>query len=207
MSELPDTQKGKVKKFWNFRYLTYFEHLAHGPQYCLMSQPQSDTLNFGDAFRAAGFFEKLALGFACWFGSGLMPIAPGTWGTLAAVPLVWVLNHFGEFYKGLGLVFLVPMAIWSSGLCERHLGRNDPSEVVVDEVAGFLLTLFLLPLNGLTLSLGFVLFRFFDIAKPFPIRRVEKKVRGGTGVVLDDLLAGFYANLSLRIILVLLGVN
>ena len=172
-----------------------------------MSQPQSDTLSFGDAFRAAGFFEQLALGFACWFGVGLMPIAPGTWGTLAAVPLVWVLNHFGEFWEAIGLIILVPMAIWSSGLAERHLGRNDPSEVVVDEVAGFLLTLFLLPLNWVTLSLGFVLFRFFDIAKPFPIRRVEKKVRGGTGVVLDDLLAGFYANLSLRIILVLLEGN
>lgn len=173
----------------------------------MMSQPQSDTLTFRDAFRAAGFFEKLALCFACWFGAGLMPLAPGTWGTLTAVPLVWVLSHFGEFYEGLGLVLLVPMAIWSSGLCERHLGRNDPSEAVIDEVAGFLLTLFLLPLSWLTLSLGFVLFRFFDIVKPFPIRTIEKKVRGGAGIVLDDLLAGFYANLSLRIILLLLELN
>lgn len=171
-----------------------------------MSRPQSDTLNFRDAFRAAGFFEKLVLCFACWFGAGLMPVAPGTWGTLTAVPLVWVLNHFGEVYEILGLILLVPMAIWSSGLSERHLGRNDPSEVVVDEVAGFLLTLFLLPLNWLTLFSGFVLFRFFDIVKPFPIRRVEEKVRGGTGVVLDDLLAGFYAHLSLRIVLIFLEV-
>jgi phosphatidylglycerophosphatase A len=76
--------------------------------------------------------------------------------------------------------------------------------VVIDEVAGFLLTLFLLPSSLLILSLGFVLFRFFDILKPFPIRTLEKKVKGGMGIVLDDVLAGIYANLSLRLILLFL---
>ena len=120
---------------------------------------------------------------------------------MTAVPLVLVLNHLGALYEGLALLFLVPLAIWSSDVCERCLGRNDPPEVVVDEVVGFLLTLFLLPLSWLTLCLGFVLFRLFDIAKPFPIRWFEKKLRGGTGVVLDDLMAGVYANLGLRLVL------
>ena len=168
-----------------------------------MSKPQSDTLSLRDAFRKADFPVKLALALASWFYAGLMPGAPGTFGTLMAVPLILALNHLGEFYEGLALLLLIPTAIWASSLSERHLGRNDPPEVVIDEVAGFLLTLFLLPLSWLTLSLGFVLFRFFDIAKPFPIRWLEKRVRGGTGIVLDDLLAGVYANLSLRFLLLL----
>jgi len=166
-----------------------------------MSEPQSDSLKFREAFRKADFFERLVLCFSSWFGAGLMPGAPGTFGTLTAVPLVYVLNHLGEIYEGLALIFFIPTAIWSSGFCERRLGRNDPPEVVIDEVAGFLLTLFLLPLSWFTLCLGFVLFRFFDIAKPFPIRRLEKRLTGGTGVVLDDLLAGLYANLSLRLVI------
>jgi phosphatidylglycerophosphatase A len=166
-----------------------------------MSEPQSDSLTFRDAFRKADISEKSALCFASWFGAGLMPVAPGTFGTLTAVPLVLILNHLGALYEGLALLLLVPLAIWSSNVCERCLGRNDPPEVVVDEVAGFLLTLFLLPLSWLTLCLGFVLFRVFDIAKPFPIRWFEKKLRGGTGVVLDDLMAGVYANLGLRLVL------
>ncbi len=168
---------------------------------CLMSEPRSDNLTLRDALRKADFLEKLALCFASWFGAGLMPGAPGTFGTLTAVPLVLVLNYLGALYEGLALLVLVPTAIWSSGVCERCLGRNDPPEVVVDEVAGFVLTLFLLPLSWLTLCLGFVLFRFFDIAKPFPIRRFEKKLGGGTGVVLDDLMAGVYANIGLRLVL------
>lgn len=166
-----------------------------------MSVPQSDTLKFREAFRKAGIFDKLALCFSSWFGAGLMPRAPGTFGALTGVPLIFFLDHLGELYKGLALIFFILVAIWSSTLCERRLGINDPPEVVIDEVAGFLLTLYLLPLSWFTLCFGFVLFRLFDIAKPFPIRRLEKKLTGGTGIVLDDLLAGVYANLSLRLVI------
>jgi phosphatidylglycerophosphatase A len=171
------------------------------PNTCLMSEPRSDTLPFREAFRKADLSMKSALCFSSWFGAGLMPLAPGTFGTLTALPLVLILNHVGEFYEGLALLLLIPLAVWSSSLSERCLGRSDPSEVVVDEVAGFLLTLFLLPLSWLTLCLGFVLFRLFDIVKPFPIRWFEKKLRGGTGIVLDDLMAGVYANLGLRLLM------
>ena len=166
-----------------------------------MSDPQSDTLKFREVFGKADFFEKLVLCLSSWFGAGLMPGAPGTFGSLTAVPLMFVLKYLGEFYVGMVLIFFILMAIWSSALCEKRLGRNDPPEVVIDEVTGFLLTLFLLPLSWFTLCLGFVLFRFFDIAKPFPIRRLEKRLAGGIGIVLDDLLAGVYANLSLRLVI------
>jgi len=166
-----------------------------------MSEPQFDTLTLRESFRKADLFEKLALGLSSWFGAGLMPVAPGTFGTLTALPLVIVMNGIGGFYETLFLIFFILIAIWSSGLSEKLLGRNDPQEVVIDEVAGFLLTMLFLPSSWLTLSLGFVLFRFFDILKPFPIRRLERKVKGGIGVVLDDLLAGIYANFCLRLII------
>jgi phosphatidylglycerophosphatase A len=170
---------------------------------CLMSEPQSDTLNLRECFRKADLFEKLALCLSLWFGAGLMPKAPGTFGTLAAVPLALAVKELGVFYEGLFLVIFVSIAIWASGLSEKRLGRNDPPEVVIDEVAGFLLTLFLLPSSWLTLSFGFILFRLIDIVKPFPIKRLEKSVKGGTGVVLDDLLAAVYANLGVRVLLLI----
>jgi len=166
-----------------------------------MSELQSDTLNLRESFGKASFFGKTALLLSCWFGAGLMPKAPGTFGTLVALPLVMVMNYIGGFYGTLFLMIFIPIAIWSSGLTQRLMGQDDPSEVVIDEVAGFLCTLFLLPSSWLILFLGFVLFRFFDILKPVPIGMLEKKIPGGAGIVIDDLVAGVYANLCLRIFL------
>lgn len=170
-----------------------------------MSKTQSDSLTLRESFRKADLFEKLALCLSFWFGAGLMPVAPGTFGTLSAFPLVIVMSWIGVFYQALVLVIFVLGAVWLAGVSQKLLERDDPPEVVIDEVAGLLLTLFLLPSSWLTLSLGLVLFRFFDIFKPFPIRRLEKKIKGGMGVVLDDLLAGVYANLSLRLLIFFKG--
>jgi phosphatidylglycerophosphatase A len=92
------------------------------------------------------------------------------------------------------------VAILVSDRARKFLLGDDPQEIVIDEVAGLLVTFFLLPLSWLSLPLGCVLFRVFDMSKPFPIRRLEK-IRGGAGIVLDDILAGVYANLSVRILL------
>jgi phosphatidylglycerophosphatase A len=170
-----------------------------------MSGSQFDRLSLKESFRSAGLLEKSALCVSSWFGVGLMPVAPGTFGTLTGVPIVLLMSRTDGLYQALVLVIFGLVAAWSSGLSEKLLRRDDPPEVVLDEVSGFLLTFFLLPFSWLTLSLGFVLFRVFDIAKPFPIRRLDKRVKGGLGVVLDDLVAGFYANLSLRIIVFLLS--
>ncbi len=168
-----------------------------------MYEPQSDTLTLKESFGKTDFFGKTALVLSSWFGAGLMPKVPGTFGTLTGMPLVIVMNYLGTLYGAIALLIFISIALWASGLSQNILGRDDPREVVIDEVAGLLLTFFLLPISWLTLSLGFVLFRFFDILKPFPLRRAEK-LKGGTGIVLDDLLAGVYANLVLR--LVLLGI-
>ena len=170
-----------------------------------MSQFQSDTLTFKEAFEKANALGRTALFLASWFFSGLMPKAPGTFGTLTAIPLALVINYLGAISGFVALVILVAGAVYTSGLGRKLLGREDPPEIVIDEAAGFSLTLFLLPLSWFSLSLGFLLFRLFDISKPFPINRLEK-IKGGFGIVLDDLLAGIYANLVLRI-LWLIGVG
>ncbi len=168
----------------------------------MMSERQFDSLGFRKALEQTDIPGKVALCLSTWFGLGLMPKAPGTFGTLGAVPLLLGLHGLGTISTALGTGVLIVIAIWSSGLTQRILGRHDPSEVVIDEVAGLLLTFFLVPLSWLGLILGFILFRLFDILKPYPIKRLEK-ISGGTGIVLDDLLAGLFANLALRVILLL----
>jgi len=168
-----------------------------------MSEYDSDNLTVRESFRKADRSGRTALALALWFGAGLMPKMPGTFGTLTAIPLAVAVNYIGGFFTLSFLVIFIFIAVWSSGVSETLLGRDDPREVVIDEVAGYLLAIFLLPQSWISLCAGFVLFRFFDILKPFPIRDLEKKVRGGTGSVLDDLLAGIYANLGVRVFLLL----
>ena len=146
---------------------------------------------------------KTALILSSWFCVGFIPKAPGTFGTIAAVPLVFGMTFLGEIYGGVCLCLFIVLAVLVSGKSREMLGRDDPQEVVIDEVAGFLLTLFLLPLSGLNLALGFVLFRMFDILKPLPIKHSEK-IGGGIGIVLDDLIAGVFAHVCLRAVTIIM---
>jgi len=155
-----------------------------------------------DLFKKSGFSGKTALVLSTWFGSGCLPIAPGTFGTLAAVPLILVLNNFGIWYSAFTLLIVIGIAVWSAGLTEDLLEKKDPSEIVIDEVAGFLLATALLPFSWLSLGLVFFLFRFFDILKPYPIKHLEK-LRAGIGIVMDDILAGLYACAGTWVILLL----
>ena len=138
-----------------------------------------------------------------WFGIGLMPGAPGTFASLAGLPLVILNGYNTPVIAALFILCFVAFAIWASGVTQKLLNRMDPPQVVIDEVGGILVALFWVPVSWLALCLGFVLFRIFDIIKPFPVNRVET-LKGGTGIVLDDLLAGIYANLCLRFILFLI---
>lgn len=155
------------------------------------------TPNFLQLFKKAGSPDKLALTLSSCFGIGLIPVAQGTFASLAAIPLAVAVARLSSVAGACVLFFFILLAIWASGGSARALQKEDPAEVVIDEVAGLLLTLFLLPATGFNLCLGFVLFRLFDILKPYPIRRLEK-VGGGAGIVLDDLLAGVYGNVCLR---------
>lgn len=165
-----------------------------------MSKLQSDNFSLKETFRKSDFSGKIALVLSTWFGTGLLPVAPGTFGTLATVPVVLGLSCLGIWYSVFALITITGIAVWSSNLSRQLLGRNDPSEVVIDEVAGFLVTMFLVPRAWLPLCSGFILFRFFDILKPYPIKKVER-LKGGYGIVMDDMLAGLYAHLGVRIIL------
>jgi phosphatidylglycerophosphatase A len=118
--------------------------------------------------------------------------------------MVLLMQAAGALGGGILILCFLGLSIWAGGTAERLLGRRDPPEVVSDEVAGFMVTLYLLPFSWVYIAGGFVLFRIMDIAKPFPIRRIEG-IPGGIGIVLDDVLAGIFANLLLRGAGILMG--
>ena len=169
-----------------------------------MSLHQSDRLRSLQEEKNVSFFDRIALAISTWFGIGLLPGIPGTLGTAGAVPLYLLTDSLSARYRALSVLIAVTGAIWSSHRAQRILRKPDSREIVVDEVAGFLLTTLFLPFTWLTLVAGFLLFRFFDILKPPPIRKIEQELRGGLGVVLDDLVAGAYAHLCLRLLLYIL---
>jgi phosphatidylglycerophosphatase A len=123
-------------------------------------------------------------------GAGLSPVAPGTCGTLVAIPLAWALARSGiVVFAAATLVVSVIGIIASSAFC-KATGVDDDQRIVIDEVAGYLVTILLVPHSWVNLAIGFFVFRLFDIWKPGPIRLVDERVHGGLGVMLDDLAAG-----------------
>lgn len=127
-------------------------------------------------------------------GVGRLRPAPGTWGSLAALPAAWAIASVAG---GLGLAAAVcvvsVVGVWASDIYVRRTGADDPSVIVIDEVAGQWLTLVLLPTEPLAYTMGFLLFRVFDVLKPWPASWADRRIKGGLGVMLDDLLAGIMA--------------
>jgi phosphatidylglycerophosphatase A len=141
----------------------------------------------------------LALACATGLGAGYAPVAPGTFGSAVGVVLWWLLPASPAVQLA-AIVFLFAIGVWSAGWAEQHFGRTDPSQVVVDEIVGMLITLFLNPVGWGGALTGFLLFRIADIVKPFPSNRLERW-HGGLGVMADDAMAAVYANLALRVVL------
>lgn len=129
---------------------------------------------------------------ATWFGCGLVPYAPGTAGTLGAVPLYLALRPFGHAAIAVAAVVLTAVGVWAADVVAKEDGLKDPQLVVIDEVAGVLVTLSVAPPTWAALAAGFVLFRFFDQTKPWPARAAERRLPGGWGIVLDDVAAGVW---------------
>ncbi len=142
-----------------------------------------------------------ALAVATALGAGYAPFAPGTVGSAVGV-LLWLVLPSSSLVQGIGILALVVVGAWSGNVAERHFGRTDPSQVVVDEVAGMLVTLFLVPVGWAGALGAFLLFRLADIVKPFPANRLER-LPGGIGIMADDIMAGVYANVALRLTLAL----
>lgn len=127
------------------------------------------------------------------FGSGLMPTAPGTWGTLAAIPLyLLMINTHWSIYLALTALAFV-LGVWVCDMVSREMGIHDYKGIVWDEVVGYMLTMFMAPHGISWMIIGFILFRIFDIWKPQPIGYVDQKVHGGLGIMLDDVLAAIPA--------------
>lgn len=147
--------------------------------------------------------ENLVLFIASGAYVGAVPVAPGTFGTLMALPLWW---FFNQLPAGLYLVFLlllIMVAFWSAGEAERILHQVDSGVIVIDEIVGFLLTTVLISFSWPRFIAAFLLFRFFDILKPFPVNWCDENLHGGIGVVVDDLVAGIMAYIVLRLLLVI----
>jgi phosphatidylglycerophosphatase A len=131
--------------------------------------------------------------FAFGFGSGLSPVAPGTFGTAVAVPLVLLLHQFGWIVHATFACAAIIGGIWLCGESARRMDVHDHPGIVWDEITGYTVTMLAAPPHWHWLGVGFLLFRFFDIVKPWPIREADHSLTGGLGIMLDDVIAGIFA--------------
>ncbi len=150
--------------------------------------------------------NRLILFFASGCYSGYAPIASGTVGTLVGIPVFILLSQLPLLQYGILTAGFLLAGVWLSSRAEAILGARDSGVIVIDEITGYLVTMFALPVGWWSVLGGFALFRVFDILKPFPIRRIDRRFRGGWGVMLDDVAAGVYANLSLQLLRRMLGI-
>jgi phosphatidylglycerophosphatase A len=145
-------------------------------------------------------FHHPAVLVATWFGVGLLPGMPGTWGSFAALPCAWAIVHLaGPAVLAVAAMLVFALGWWAAGRLAAASGYEDPGFIVVDEVAAQWLVLALAPLDWRAYAAALLLFRVFDIAKPWPARAIERRVKGGFGIMLDDIVAALYAALLLLI--------
>ncbi|MGA1844172.1 MAG: phosphatidylglycerophosphatase A [bacterium] len=137
-------------------------------------------------------------------GVGYLPLCPGTFGTLLAVGLYFLLSRLKPPFLILVIMALFFLGAWSASQGELLWQQKDPGKVVIDEIVGYLITVCLVPFDLKGAAAGFILFRLFDILKPFPIRKIEG-IRGGWGIMLDDAVAGVYAAILLRVLWGIIG--
>lgn len=137
--------------------------------------------------------DRIALAIATGMYTGYLPKFPGTWGTLTAIPIHFLIIMLAAPYYYGAMVGILILAIITAGMAEKIIDSPDPGVVVIDEVIGMLVTLIGAPLTIPTFIVAFGLFRFFDILKPFPVGWLDRHLHGGTGIVLDDVMAGLYS--------------
>ncbi len=137
---------------------------------------------------------------ATYFNIGRISKAPGTVATAATIPLWWALSQAGPLIYMLVVLMLIPLGIFAAKAYEAQSSEHDAKEIVIDEVVGYLITMVWLPLTWQSMVLGFIIFRFLDIVKPPPIRQLDQHVKGGFGVMIDDIAAGLIGSVILQII-------
>lgn len=142
---------------------------------------------------------------AVGFGSGLASKAPGTFGTLAAIPICYLLSFLSiEIYLAV-IVLASVLGVWICDITSRDMGVHDHKAIVWDEFVGYWITMFLVPFTIQWAIIGFILFRIFDILKPYPISWLDKKVDGGFGIMIDDIVAGIFAGVVLHGLIYIYG--
>lgn len=141
------------------------------------------------SFKLSNPIQFLALGF----GSGLAPKAPGTFGTLAAIPVFLLMSVLAAPIYAIVVLVMATAGIYICGKAAQDAGVHDHPAIVWDEIVGFVITMFLIPVSWHSVLVGFILFRIFDIFKPWPISWLDKNCHGGLGIMLDDIAAGFAA--------------
>ena len=144
--------------------------------------------------------QKIILFVATGGYSGKIPFAPGTFGTIAAIPFALVFLIIPAQFHGIYIVSLILSAVYFAEKAEKILEEKDPGCIVIDEIAGYVVALSLVPVQLFTILAGFVIFRFFDIVKSAPVRYFEKNFSGGAGIVLDDIMAGLLSAVVLKIL-------
>ncbi len=151
------------------------------------------------------FKEKLVMFLATGCFVGKIPIAPGTFGSIAGLLFCFFLSRVSFLLASLIVVVFIAFAVWIAGKAEKIMKQKDSGSIVIDEIAGIMITLLGLPFNFISVISGFFIFRILDIIKPFPISSLENKLSGGTGIVMDDVAAGFLSNCLLRSIFIITG--
>ncbi len=141
--------------------------------------------------------DKVIKLLASGLGSGYSPIVPGTCGTVVGVGLFWLVSGLPPVHYAIFLLVFILFSCWVADRAQALFGADDPKQVTIDEIAGFLVTMAFHPWGVKAVVAGFVLFRLFDILKPPPARQIDRRIHNGFGIVLDDVMAGVYANVCL----------
>ncbi len=152
------------------------------------------------------FKQRVILFLATGFYAGKVPAAPGTAGTLVGLVFCFFLSRLEPVFSFFCIALVIALSVWITDKAEKLLARKDPGEIVLDEIAGMMVTMAGLPFTAFSAVSGFILFRVIDILKPFPIRVLDQKVPGGAGIVADDIAAGVMGNIVLRIVFYFTGV-
>lgn len=156
---------------------------------------------FGELPDGMSFWHPAAL-IGTWFGAGLLPIGPGTWGSAAALPFGWFLMWLGgPWTLGAAIIIVTAAGWWASAELIKGLNAQDPPEIVVDEVVSQWLVLLITPVTWWGYLAAFLVFRFFDTIKPWPISWIDANVEGAAGVMLDDLAAGAFAFVAMAVLI------
>ncbi len=148
--------------------------------------------------------QRLAFVLATGFGSGYSPFAPGTAGSAVGLVFVWGMSYLGLPGQIAAVLVVTALSMVAADIVAKATGLKDPGLIVADEIAGMMVTMIAIPFTVTNVLLGFILFRVMDVVKPPPARQFER-IKGGIGIVADDLMAGVYAHLALRGILAVIG--